>query len=452
MSKEKKLLIALLAILVTIIIAGYFSGAFYYKDKFLSKVYVNDINIGAMTLKEAEKELSKADLWNKVVIKSDSEDFLEIGAEEIDYKYIDSPELPKIFDEQNEWKWIFSIIKKSRYTSPVSSEYDEDKIRKMIDGIDRLDVEPLNARVAYSDSSNSFVIEPHDIAIDMTKDQLFDLVVESIETRNSQVNVEENIQKPDIFDNDKSLIIAKDKADEYLKVKLKYDFGDRREVVDGFLLKNWITIDGKEVDISPEEVKAYVIELAKKYDTYGRGREFKTNTGEIITTSGGTYGWVIHRGKTTDELIKYIKAQENKTIKPVYSYEALIRDSDDIGDSYVEIDLKRQMVFVYINGELRVSTPTVTGNTSKGYDTPVGVYPLNYKETDAILRGESYASPVKYWMPFNGNIGLHDADWRDSFGGNIYESNGSHGCINLPPDNAKNIFDLVYPGMPVVVH
>ena len=248
------------------------------------------------------------------------------------------------------------------------------------------------------------------------------------------------------------MVAAKNKANKYLNTTLKYDFEDREETIDHSLLKDWIVVNEREVDVDSEKAREYVEELAKKYDTYGKDRTFKTSTGESITTNGGTYGWMTHRGKTTAELIKHIKDGEDKTIKPVYSYKALVRDSNDIGNSYVEIDLKQQMVSVYVDGKLEIQTPTVTGNVSKGYDTPTGVFPLNYKTKDAVLRGDDYASPVKYWMPFNGNIGLHDADWRDSFGGYIYQNNGSHGCINLPPSNAKSVFDSMYPGMPVIVH
>ena len=44
--------------------------------------------------------------------------------------------------------------------------------------------------------------------------------------------------------------------------------------------------------------------------------------------------------------------------------------------------------------------------------TPSGVYRLDWKAKDFVLRGDGYASPVSFWMPFNGGIGLHDASWR----------------------------------------
>ena len=100
----------------------------------------------------------------------------------------------------------------------------------------------------------------------------------------------------------------------------------------------------------------------------------------------------------------------------------------------------------------------VSGNVSKGYATPTGVYPIQYKETDTYLKGQngdgtSYRSHVDYWMPFNGGIGMHDATWRKGvFGGTIYKNNGSHGCINLPPEKAKAIFGIISKGTPVIVY
>ena len=91
----------------------------------------------------------------------------------------------------------------------------------------------------------------------------------------------------------------------------------------------------------------------------------------------------------------------------------------------------------------------MSGNLSKGWGTPAGSYPLTYKQRDAVLKGENYRTPVDYWMPFNGGIGMHDAKWRSSFGGTIYKTGGSHGCINLPHSVAKKIYENISAGMPV---
>lgn len=80
------------------------------------------------------------------------------------------------------------------------------------------------------------------------------------------------------------------------------------------------------------------------------------------------------------------------------------------------------------------------------------MFGLTYKERNATLRGENYATPVDYWMPFNGNIGMHDAGWRNSFGGDIYMRSGSHGCINLPRDKAEIIYGYMEHNFPIVCY
>ena len=114
--------------------------------------------------------------------------------------------------------------------------------------------------------------------------------------------------------------------------------------------------------------------------------------------------------------------------------------------------MSKQHLWYYKNGQLIVEGDIVTGNESKKWGTPQGTYRLKYKEKDATLRGEGYSSKVSYWMPFNGGIGLHDATWRNTFGGEIYKTSGSHGCVNLPPAVAEKIFNNIDANTPVVCY
>lgn len=445
--KTKYILIA-----IAVLIVAYIAGVVYHKNRFPANTYINDIKVSRLTLEQADKKLDEEDSWDTITIKSDDETFLEIKSGEIDYKYIEAIELPEILDEQNEWNWLISSFIKSEYKSSVVSEFNEEKLKNLISSIDELDKELSNAQVVFSEAEDRFIIKPHSYEIQISEKELFELVEENIEKCDPEINIEKYIEQPPIFKDNPELIAAKDQANNYLDIQLTYDFADRKEIVDNSVLKDIITIDGKQVDLSRDKAKEFVVEIARKYDTFGMSREFKTTSGKTITVSGGSYGWLINRSETTEQLLQLIKEGKDKTIEPIYSYEASIRKKDDIGNSYVEIDLDNQMVYLYIDGNLKVETPTVTGNVSQGHGTPTGVYPINYKERNATLTGETYESPVDYWMPFNKDIGLHDADWRDEFGGDLFETSGSHGCINLPPGDAKTIFDSVYPGMPVIVH
>ena len=127
-------------------------------------------------------------------------------------------------------------------------------------------------------------------------------------------------------------------------------------------------------------------------------------------------------------------------------------EGPDYGNSYVEINLTAQHLFMYVDGELIVESDFVSGNLANGWDTPTGAFTLTYKDKDAVLRGENYATPVTYWMPYAGNVGMHDATWRREFGGDIYKTDGSHGCVNLPWSNAKIIFENIEQGFPVLCY
>ena len=114
--------------------------------------------------------------------------------------------------------------------------------------------------------------------------------------------------------------------------------------------------------------------------------------------------------------------------------------SRDIGNTYVEVNLTAQHLYFYKDGQLMLESDIVSG---KNDGTPTGTYSFTYKERYATLNGENYSSPVSFWMPFSGNVGLHDATWRTQFGGSLYKSGGSHGCVNLPIRVAKTIYENI---------
>ena len=124
-------------------------------------------------------------------------------------------------------------------------------------------------------------------------------------------------------------------------------------------------------------------------------------------------------------------------------------------DTRVEVDLGGQTVYLISNGKKKLVSSCVTGTA--GHRTPTGIYRIAYKSRNTTLKGRNddgskYESFVRYWMPFNGGIGLHDADWRSSFGGSIYLNNGSHGCVNMPIPKAAKLYENVQAGTLVYVY
>lgn len=211
-------------------------------------------------------------------------------------------------------------------------------------------------------------------------------------------------------------------------------------------------MDGNQVTFDHDLVGEYVASLRKKYDTIFRPRKFQTSYGTELAIDQGDYGWWMNTDEETKELIEMLERGESGERVPVYRQTAASYETPDYGNSYVEINLTAQHLFLYQNGECVLESDFVSGNPVRGNGTPVGIYGITYKERDATLKGENYRTPVSYWMPFNNNVGMHDATWRSEFGGNIYLTNGSHGCINLPYSVAQEIYGYVEKGTPVICY
>lgn len=235
---------------------------------------------------------------------------------------------------------------------------------------------------------------------------------------------------------------------------------NQTEVLDGLTIASWVNgSQGLTVSVDAAKVAAYVQGLRNKYDTPAGTQTWQSadGTAKSIKTN---YGWHIDQAKETEALIANIQSLQSVIREPVYASRAVQTEMPQWGKTFVEIDISSQHVYFYQDGNCVWDSKCVTGTaTDPDRATPTGVFALKYKQRDRVLRGRinpqtgkpSYESPVAYWMPFNGNIGLHDANWRSSFGGNIYLKSGSHGCINLPPKNAKTLYELITPGTVIVV-
>ena len=264
---------------------------------------------------------------------------------------------------------------------------------------------------------------------------------------------EEEPEEPELTPEELAEIEKEEKREKIRNISLSISFGDSRETLDGEAVSGWLE---EEPDgtygIREEDVREYVNGLSKKYDTFGISRKFRTHDGDTVTVKGGDYGWWMNRPETTQQLCERILSGESGEFEPVYYGTGLYWGENDIGNTYVEINTREQHLYVWKDGSRVYDSDFVSGGLMKGNSTPDGTYAITYKEKDATLVGENYSSAVKYWMPFNGNIGMHDAPWRDAFGGHIYYMNGSHGCVNLPTKAAADIYEIVTKGEPVVVY
>lgn len=239
---------------------------------------------------------------------------------------------------------------------------------------------------------------------------------------------------------------------QYRNLRISLNFNSKYETLTAAdLAGHMIETEDHQMVLDSDFLTSYLEDLAQKYDTQGVPRKFKTSYGSEITLYKGDFGWKLDVEKTKELLLEHIRANKRKTLSPIWAHEGgSMEKGNDIGDSYIEIDLTNQKVWLYKDGAKLLETDCVSGTYGTDRQTPGGVYSIFYMKSPAVLKGADYTSPVEYWMAYNGNIGLHDANWRSSFGGSIYKTDGSHGCVNLPTEAAKLIYETVDYGYPVV--
>ena len=314
---------------------------------------------------------------------------------------------------------------------------------------------PVNADVKYNEESKSFEITKEDNGTTVKSDEVKEAIKNSIENFDNALNLEkaELYTNAEIKSDDERLLRSKDAMNKYALVTITYNFGDKTEVVNHEKIKDWLIVDDKgEVSFDKEKVDDFVQYLAKTYNTFGKTRSFKTSYGSVVEVAGGDYGWWLNKAAESDSLIAAIKECKDIVKQPVYLQTANNYSDNDIGNTYAEVNLGTQHMYFYKDGKKVFESDFVSGRPSTNHATPLGTYSVTYKELDATLRGANYATPVKYWMPFNYDVGFHDAPWQSAFGGKRYLTHGSHGCINLPSEAAKTLYSYISKGDAVVVY
>lgn len=318
-------------------------------------------------------------------------------------------------------------------------------------------VKVKNAYISdYSEEAGTYEIIPETAGTEMDVEKAVELIADAVKRQAQNVDLEEGAcyTEASVKQDDRKLTETVDTVNKWLGTKITYDWNGTTVDLDYRTLHEWISLENGKPVLDEEKVTAFVKEQASQYDTYGRKKSFTTTLGVELTLNSRNYGWKTDTENEARELVELIYQGSSTKKEPAYSITARQKGANDIGSSYVEADLTNQHLYLYQDGEIVLETDFVSGTMTSTYDcvTPEGIFGLSYKTRDAVLKGATYRTPVSYWMPFYGNYGMHDAKWRGSFGGQIFVTNGSHGCINLPPSKAAEIYEYVSEGFPVVCY
>ena len=450
-----------------VVLVGAVGGGLYwhesskYKTCFLPGTIVDGMDVTGKTASEVEDAIMEQ-LKGYTLTINGREDLSEsITGESVGLYAEFDDTLDKAIASQKPMDW--GKYRFGKAVNEVNTDallrYSDDMLNEALEGLSCMDEEnmrePEDAKISdYDSATGSYSIIKEDEGTELQEDKVKEAVAAAVMSLEESVDLEEQgcYVSPSITSEDEALKTACETMNKYVGARITYQFGDKSETLSGDEIRNWLTVNGTSVGINEGKATEYVKKLAASYDTAYKAKSLKTSYGKTVSITGGSYGYKINQAKEAATLVSLIKNGEQTSREPEYSQKGASRTGNDYGNTYVEINLTAQHLYFYVKGKLVVQSDFVSGNAAKGWSTPAGAYSITYKQRNATLKGQGYATPVSYWMPFNGGIGLHDANWRKTFGGTIYKTNGSHGCVNLPPAVAKTIYENISAGDPVLCY
>lgn len=465
-SIAKKATLIVLAVVVLACLGTYGGFAYYYHDKFMPGTQINQIDCKEMSAEEAEEQIRKKVEDYAINIQFREDKSQKLTGTDIEYAYVSDGSIAKMLKKQNSLKWIAGYFIKFEYEVPESITFNKDKLQDQFAGLESLQADrqapPVNAFVNYQNGQFEIVPEVEGTTVD--RDILYAALEEVILKSDKEINAEQvgAYKQPQVRQDSEVLAAEQGELNALVNASVTYKLPKGDEVLDGNTLRTWLLVDeqghfGKDDTVFEERLIEYVAALSERTDTIGTERPFTTTGGREIMVGGGVYGWKVNQNEEIATLRQNLANNEQLEREPIYSSREVTTENNGFGNTYIELDLGEQNLYFYQDGQLVMESEFVSGRMTRARYTPPGIFNLYYKTRDRVLRGSvqpdgtyEYESPVSFWMPFNGGIGFHDASWRWSFGGTIYKYKGSHGCINMPYEKARVMYDLITKDIPII--
>lgn len=467
---RSKIVMCVLAVLVIInwcILSGYCS------THFLKNTTLNGVDVSGMSVKQARSAIADSMKSYELTLIESNGMTEKITGEEIGLTVRVSENFDDILSRKSGYSWMSALLKKKELKDNHSIEYyyDDKLFNKKISSLACMNPvtieEPQNAELVFSDGT--FSVKPEICGSEISRKRLEESISKAISSNESYLDlVTEKIYKmPPVTSDNAELIAKKNSANDYAGMNIRLLIGSSEEIIDPETVLSWMKIERLStgeyaVRLDDDGISNFVGYLADTYNTYKSPKIFYTHYGDAVELENSYYGWLLDNEYAFERLKDLINNRANVTIDLTdrsedsdkwWTKKAVSYDPESYyGNTYAEVSIDGQYMWMVQDGVVILESDVVTGNPTNGHDTPKGAYTLIYKEKNATLKGEDYSTEVEDWMVFTDDIGFHDATWQDSFGGDWFYDNGSHGCVNLPLEVADELYEYVYPGMPVFVY
>ena len=331
-----------------ILLLVYLGMSVYFRNHFYFGTVINNTKVSGKTVDEVDKKIA-SDIASYVLELEGRDDIKgKITAADIDLKYNPKGKIQGLKDSQNPFKWVFGPFNKKNHTISEIVNYSDEKLKKTLDKLAYFNskniVQPKDATFKYT--SNGYEIVNEVYGNKVHKDKLYNKVKTAIISREKVINLESSncYDNPKYTSKSKEVMESKKVLDKYVSSKITYDVEGKGKVLDGSTINNWLEVDKDlKVKVNEDKVRNYVVmTLGPTYNTIGRSRNFNTSTGKTVRVNGGNYGWIINRAEEVKDIMSIIQNGQTISKQPKYIQTAVSHDDNNIGNTYVEINLTKQ--------------------------------------------------------------------------------------------------------------
>ena len=470
----KRILIALIVLLAAVVaVIAFYLSRQWNRTTYFENTIINGFNVSDLTPEQVLPTLKQSYAAGKIHVTENGTEQAVWTLEQLGYTVDETKLLAALEDALSRQKSSVAVLldglmNGNEFTITIPFNYDSGVLQQTVvsSSFATARVENVDAVLVYDAETKNYSITPevqgtlvNDADVQNLVKATVDGMIDSQQTQNDasvQITSDMYIQ-PSVLSTDETLNNQMNAYNSYDKAVITHVFGSETVTIDWDTIRDWVFIENGQGMLSEEKIRDYVTSMAARYNTWHYERTFYTSTGTTVTfpESNNEYGYLVDEEGEYQQLVADIQSNTTVEREPVYSQSGIGREgTDDLAAGYVEVSLTAQHLWFYKNGELIVESDIVSGCVSKKQETQWGVFPIAYKESPATLipSNETNGTAVQYWMPFYDGQGLHDASWRTAFGGNIYQTSGSHGCVNLPPAVAQTIFEYADTGTPVILY
>lgn len=450
--------------IITLILMLYTIGLVVFTFTVPPGTIVNSINISGEKYSDLDEVLQIEEPTTPfLVIEHDGSEIVRVN-----YGEVEGSKAVDVKIQFNEFLWFIEIFRHRSIETKVTYTYDAVKLKDKLEKINKMLEPPADSELKKVDGK--YIVTDEQLGDKININEVLTRInnaeyVGDILYFNADVNPE-ILQQPKSLKDNKILVTQYEFYRSIIErrpyIALTADITYR---LDEMELCSLIEFDftKKMITVDSDAVTEFVGDLYDRYYTVGTEQKFLDHEGNVKAITGGAYGWELDKETTTERIIATLETlnEISNTEQPsVIKVQWLSKGHTDgkqllakyEGNRYILVSLEDQHVWVKDGDKVVMESDCVTGTENKN-DTPTGTFSVIERKAGKYLTGDNYKTWVNKWMRLTwSGIGFHDAKWRGSFGGKIYKTNGSHGCINLPSKFANTLFDWIETGDVVFIY